>query len=106
MKCSSINDLEKKVEVGEISSGNVREVVGLLEIIIKIFHPTYLINDEESLIVTTAKIEDSHGLFLESHAISEQIQCILKATNCWCSEYDILKTLSLKYLLNVFKRVK
>ena len=76
--------------------GKVREVVGLLEIMNKIVHPTYLIDDEESLIVTIAKIEGLNGLPLESHALSDQMQCILKATKCWCGDNNILKKLSLK----------
>ena len=40
--------------------------------------PTYIIKDEESLIVTTAEIKGDHGLPWEINYLSEQLQHVVK----------------------------
>ena len=44
--------------------------------------PTHLIKHEDSLVVVSAYNEGGHGLPLENHALSYQLQSVLKALNC------------------------
>ena len=53
--------LQKIVEVGEISPGKTREIVNLKLQMKKNGRPTYL-NENMSLVIASAKIEDGHGL--------------------------------------------
>ena len=70
LEFSNFDYLGNRVDMGEISSGKVREVVGLSEAMNKMGHPTYLNNDEESFIVTLADIGGVHSLPMDTHYLT------------------------------------
>ena len=92
LKYTNINDLKKIVEVGETLMVKVRENLGLSEPMNKISRPTYLSNNDDSLIDKEDGIEGGHGLSLDSHALLEQLQNISKAVKFWCGNNYILQT--------------
>ena len=49
----------------------------------------YLNEDEESLLVASAKIEGNRGLPLDCRAVAQQFQNFVKAVNYQCSDYNI-----------------
>ena len=57
----------------------------------KIGCPTYVINDNESLIVADNYIEGGHGLPLDSNSILEQLKFFIKSVKLWCGDNYILK---------------
>ena len=59
--------------------------------------PNYLSNNEESLIVSAYEIEGGHGLPLDSHAISYQLQHVFKTIKWPIGDNYILKMPPLKY---------
>ena len=67
--------------------------------------PTYLSKYEESLIVTSYYIEGGHGLILDSHAISDQLNHVVKSFKFRHGDNDINKISSLKYCLKLIKIV-
>ena len=54
--------MQKRVEVGEISPGKVREIVNLTVRMKKSGQPTFLDEHKESLVIASANIEGDHGL--------------------------------------------
>ena len=73
--------MKKIVEARETPRGKVREIAGLSAPINKIVHPTYLSNNDESLIFAAYKIEGGHGLPLDIHALLDQLQIVAKGVN-------------------------
>ena len=71
LKCSNINDLEKRVEKIETSMGKVIHIAGLSAYINKIYRPTYLSNCKDYLIVAAVDIEGGHGIPLDSKYMVE-----------------------------------
>ena len=44
-------------------------------------NPTYLSNNDESLIFAAYKVEGGHGLPLDIHALLDQLQIVAKGVN-------------------------
>ena len=51
--------------------------------------PTYLNENEGSLLVASAKIEGGHGLPLDCRGVAKQLKDVFKAVNYQCGDYDI-----------------
>ena len=82
LNCSNPNKLKKRVEAGELSRGKVRELVGLTEAETNIRTPTYLINNEDSFMVSATDNEGGHGLPLDAHALADQLHHTIKSVKC------------------------
>ena len=85
----NLNDLQKRVEVGGISRGKVREIVKLTVQIKKSGQKTYLNKDKETLVVASADNEGDHCLPLDCRGATKQSKKILKSAKYRCRDYDI-----------------
>ena len=79
LKCINVNYLKNRVEARETSRGKVREIVGLSAPTNKAGIPTYLSNENESLIYSYDEIEGGYGLPLDSTYLLEQLQRVINA---------------------------
>ena len=75
---------------GEISNKIVRKTI--TENIFKqeLWHDSYLLKDEESYIVATTEIEDSHGLPRDTTTISDELQQVIHGVG----RRDVAKTIT------------
>ena len=105
LKSRNIAHLQKRVEIGEISPGKVREIVNLTVQMKKPCQPPYLNEDEESLLIAPAGIEGGHGLPLDCHGVAIQFQNVVNAVKTRCVYNNILQKSSMRYLQVVIKRV-
>ena len=69
----NLDHLQNRVEVGETSLGKVREIVKLKVQMKKNGQPTYLNEDEESLVIVPVGIEGGHGLPFDYHSVVEKL---------------------------------
>ena len=88
LQSKDFNYLQKRVEVGGISKGKVREIVKLIVQMKKAGQQTYLDEYDESLLVASYNIEGGHGLHLDFHSVSHQFKSIFKAVRYRCGDYD------------------
>ena len=51
---------------------------------------TYLNEIKESLVMVSTDIEGGHGLPLDCHGVSKQLQNIVKPVKYWCGDNKIL----------------
>ena len=65
----------------------------------KIFHPTYLSNNKEYLLVTAADTEGGNGPPLDSNYLSEKLQLPIKYIKLWCGNNKILDNFTLQVFL-------
>ena len=72
LQCGNLAHIQKRVEVGEISPGKVREIVKLKVQMKENCRPTYLNEDGESLVIASAEIEGGHGLPFYYHCVAYQ----------------------------------
>ena len=77
--------------------GKFRQVVELSFTMNKLDCLTRLINNNQYFIVTAYDIQGGHGLHLDSHALSEHLQCVVESFKYWHGDTYILRTLSLNY---------
>ena len=66
---------------------------------------TYLDEDKEALVVSSAKIEGGHGLPLDCCGVSKQFQNVINAVKSQYGDYNIQEEESLRYCRKVIKRV-
>ena len=92
-------------ESRETSNGKVRENIIISAHRNKSGRLTYIIKDEESLIVASVEIEGGHGPLLDNHYISDQLQHVVKTSKGQCGDNDINKMSSLKYCCEAIKHV-
>ena len=68
--------------------------------------PTYLSKDKESFVVTESHIEGVNDLPMESHAIEEEFQNVIKPVKIWSGNKDIATISTTKYCCIIIKHVK
>ena len=88
LQSRNIKQLQNIFEVGEILWVKVREIVNLTVQINKSGGRTYLNEDEESLVVASAKIEGGNGIPLYCCGVSQKLQNFSKDINSRCGDYD------------------
>ena len=84
LQSRNLNDLQKRVEVGGISRGNVRGIGNITVQIKKSGQQTYLNEDKESLVVASANIEGIHGPPLYFRGVAKQLQNLFKFIKYRC----------------------
>ena len=62
------------MKIVEVSISKLREVIQISVNLNKLVRPTYLIPDEEALVVAAADIEGDHGSPVETNMISSELQ--------------------------------
>ena len=63
----------------------------------KLGWPTYLNEDEESLVISSAEIEGVRGLPFDCHGDAMQLQTVFKAFKFRCGDHDTLEKFSMMY---------
>ena len=97
--------MQKRVEIGEISPGKVREIVKLTVQIKKPGQPTYLNEYKVSLVFAPADIEGSHCLPFEFQSVAMQFHKVVKSVKSRFGDNDFLQKSSMRYLQEVIKQV-
>ena len=69
----------------------------------KIGRPTYLSNENESLIVAAADMEGDHVLLVDINFLLEQLQHVIKAIKFWCDNNDIIDSVTPQVLPPIFQ---
>ena len=64
---------------------------------------TYLNEDKESLVISTADIWGVHGIPFDFHGVAIQLQKIVKTVKSRCGDNDILEKFSMRYWRKVIK---
>ena len=59
--------------------------------------PNYLNDDEESLVIVSAKIEGGHGLPFDCHGVTMHFQKVFMAVKSCCGNNKILPKYSMSY---------
>ena len=82
---------------GEVSISKLLDIIKMYAQKIKFGRPTYLISDEETLVVALAEIEGTHGLPIDVNTLGAELQFFMKAVNAQKSTKYITPKSSSKY---------
>ena len=105
LQINNINDQKNRFEIRGISWYKVGEIVKCTVQMNKSGQRTYLNEYEDSLVVASANIEGGRGLPLEWRGIEQQLQNVVKSINSQFGDYNIKEKSSMRYCLEVIKRV-